>query len=867
VAYVDDINALSPIHYWRLNGNANDTGIGPTLNGGGTGVNFSGVALHPGNTASAEFDRGSDNILVASSTSLDNQVRTQFTCSMIVQPTLDTLPFPLVVSSGATSGIHMFLTSGMVPAITIGNSTASTLTVFANRPLIINEAANVVFRYDAGTVDIFIDGRNVANSTAAPVSVPAIAAGTDIGGSGSTSATVPITGNNTFTLYTLSGRMSDIATWNSLISDSVIFDTLFSGAAVSRTTQISLTNVPDVTEVRFFDLDNSLAEVAGIETITPATDEVTLDYSVVTELRTRLAILNVDERFNPFYADDVILPREGASFPVNLLLTEDRVYSGTFVTPIAPSILTNPVITGTPEVGQVLTLTDVGTYDGRPTPTTSQRWQRGGVDIPGETGTTYTLQLADDGSIVTCVVTATNTGGSVEATSNPVSLLSTGFVGIFQHTGGAVAGTAAAVFDYDTAVRNDGAAYSKTGSAFDLPAGRYLVNATVGYRGSGANGRGNLVLEARKNSTVIPGSRSSGYQRDTANDAQWCTSTFIVESTGSDQLDFRIFRDSDSSLAALSSSMSYLSIVSIEDSTDIGEYNVTSTTAFGAQTYATLALGTVQEVGTNIQRTGNDISLSNGKYLISGGVHFDGTTARTARFSRFLLDGQHVPGSSSYAYGRDGNNEFMSCNSFAIVEVTSGPLTLNFQARGPGPGGVTVDGGATVNAAASQITVVELNSGADFYFSEDATAAQSGSGNPTVVNFNRTVQRTSSALTSTSNTSVTANGDSTLFLAAGAMVRRTASSGTRLTREYRFLLDGSEIPSALHGGYNRGDQGDQDVYDSAHHPRGIAELTNGQVLTFQIDKTNDPGWNDGGGTPLTDSSEPIGFYALDLSTV
>jgi hypothetical protein len=867
VAYVDDINALSPIHYWRLNGNANDTGTGTTLNGGGAGVNFSGTALHPGNTFSAEFDRSSDNIAIASSSDLDNLVKTAFTCSMLVLPTLDTLPFTLFKVGSDSAGIHMFLAAGMVPAVSIVSG-GSTTTVFANRPLVINEAANVVYRYDAGTVDIFIDGRNVASDATAPTTVLASGtAGSDIGGDGSTSGTIAIPGG-TFTLYTLSARLSDIATWNSLISDQVIFDTLFSGSAVPRSTQAVFTNPPVGTEIRLFDLDNNLAEVGTGTEYNFTEGTVTIDYSVTSEINARLAVINVenDDPFRQIFYGQVVLPREGATFPADLLLIQDRVYIGNFAQTFPPNNVVPPTVAGTPEVGQVISLTNNGTWSGGNL-SFSYQWLRSGAPISGATGTSYTLVSADEESSISLRVTATNTAGADSADSNSISLLSTGFVGIFQHTGGAVAAETAAVFDYDTAFRNDGGYYTKSGTSFDLPAGRYLVNATAAYSGSGVNGRGNLVIEARKNSVLIPGSRSSGYQRDTANDAQWCTSTFIIESDGTDLLDFRLFRDANNGIAALQSDRTYLSIVNIDDTTDIGEYGVTSATAFGAQTYSTLALNTAQEVGSNIKRAGNDITLQNGKYLIAGGAFFNGTTARTARFTRFLLDSQHVPGSSSYAYGRDSGNEFMGCNSFAIVEITSGPLTLNFQARGPGPGGVTVDGGASVVGADSQIQVVQLNSGAEFYAGQDATAGQNGAGNPTSVAFNTTVDRSTAGITSGSASAVGANGDGTFFVAGAAMVRRATSNGTRLTREYRILIDGVEAPAAIHGGYNRGDQGDQDVYDSAHHPRGIIEVTDGQAITWSIDKVRDSGWNDGGGTPLTDNSEPVGLYLLDLSTV
>jgi hypothetical protein len=91
------------------------------------------------------------------------------------------------------------------------------------------------------------------------------------------------------------------------------------------------------------------------------------------------------------------------------------------VNTVAPSNTVAPVISGTAVVGQTLTTTD-GTWDGIPTPTYSYQWKRGATNI-GTNASTYTLVQADAGntSNITCVVTATNAGGSANATSNTIA--------------------------------------------------------------------------------------------------------------------------------------------------------------------------------------------------------------------------------------------------------------------------------------------------------------------------------------------------------------------------------------------------------------------------------------------------------------
>lgn len=69
-----------------------------------------------------------------------------------------------------------------------------------------------------------------------------------------------------------------------------------------------------------------------------------------------------------------------------------------------------PSITGTAAVGQTLTCAP-GTWSGLPTITTATKWQRDGADISGATNASYTVASADLGTVLTCLVTASNGSG------------------------------------------------------------------------------------------------------------------------------------------------------------------------------------------------------------------------------------------------------------------------------------------------------------------------------------------------------------------------------------------------------------------------------------------------------------------------
>ncbi len=89
--------------------------------------------------------------------------------------------------------------------------------------------------------------------------------------------------------------------------------------------------------------------------------------------------------------------------------------------PATPSCTAAPVVTGTVEIGSVLTVSN-GTWTNSPT-SYAYQWQRDGVDISGATSTTYTLLLGDLGKTITPIVTASNGAGATDtptAASNPI---------------------------------------------------------------------------------------------------------------------------------------------------------------------------------------------------------------------------------------------------------------------------------------------------------------------------------------------------------------------------------------------------------------------------------------------------------------
>ena len=85
---------------------------------------------------------------------------------------------------------------------------------------------------------------------------------------------------------------------------------------------------------------------------------------------------------------------------------------------VTPTNISLPAVTGTPTTGQTLTST-TGTWANEDS--TAFQWLRDGVAIAGATSNTYVLAVADEGTAVSCRVTATNESGSASADSNSVN--------------------------------------------------------------------------------------------------------------------------------------------------------------------------------------------------------------------------------------------------------------------------------------------------------------------------------------------------------------------------------------------------------------------------------------------------------------
>src|SRR5690606_5577872 len=92
---------------------------------------------------------------------------------------------------------------------------------------------------------------------------------------------------------------------------------------------------------------------------------------------------------------------------------------------VAPANTVLPAITGTAETGQTLTASS-GSWTGTPSPSYAYQWLLDGVSLPGKTASTISVIADYEGSVLSVMVTATNTAGSAVAVSDETATITDG---------------------------------------------------------------------------------------------------------------------------------------------------------------------------------------------------------------------------------------------------------------------------------------------------------------------------------------------------------------------------------------------------------------------------------------------------------
>jgi len=857
--YSNLVSNMNPIHYWRLEGDSTDTGSGVTLNGTDTNMEYGTYNVVQSVSEAASFNLDG-NIKFSSSSDLDNMTITQKTISLWIIPTLDTLVFKVFRIGNTTSGLHLSMGAGLIPCLGIVDS--STGDMFYGDAIRINEPSHFLIEYDNGSVKMYQNGNLTVDSSSTKTSISATTDGADIGNGES----IRVQGGTTFTTYDLHAKLSNVAIWNSSLTTQQKSD-LFTNGAQQITRTMYFNNMPEKTEIRVFDINDSLNELGGLEFIDTVTgSNVIINFNVTTTIDVRIVLANVEAFKNNFNAD-VTLSREDYTYDGSLLLTKDRTYNnpGGWYQPIPISKISNPYISGKSTEGEVLTV-NPGTYTGSGILTYSYQWYRDGNIISGETNTTYTIVAGDIDLPITCKETVDNIISNMTTETLSRTWVNVKLYSIYEHTTGLIEPTTSfSKVNFDTEVVNINNSFSNNNGTYTLPTGDFLVIATMKYDDS-SNGRvcpeGRVVYSGSGTNAPIYG---SGFSRNSNNRTSWVRATsYIHNASSGDTVSFEHRSDTDTLTGGSVANYCHIQIINMTPTALLMANDSNDTGAYAGQTWNTITWDNqIDSQGTSITKSGNTFTLkANKTYLVSYGIslaNYTGST-RTQRVSKAQINSVDIPASFSYAYMRQSSDEFGDIGNMFMYKTGGSDETLELFAQ---RGEALSDGSVVRRVNTSSVFILDVT-GANFYSAYDGTGGQLVTPTTDVpLNLVNNEINTATEFTKNSSSQLTCNTDGYWIMGASAFVTNTAQTGgTRMTRGMKFIIDGVDQKVGESGSYQRNDQSSTDTWDMAMGVLGVYYLTSGNTVQFNSFDAGD----DGNGNSSTVANK-CGFWALDINSI
>ena len=858
MAYNDIVDAMNPVHYWRLEGNSTDTGTGTTLDGTDTSMEYGTDSVVSGITNNASFNLDG-SIAIATSTDLDNMTTTQKTISIWTKPVLDTLVFGMLDIGDSTNGLWLDMAAGVIPAISlISGSTADN---YYGKALRRDEPNHILVEYNAGAIKMYCNGELVIDEVSTITSIPASTAGAQIGKAGSLRV-----GTSAFTTYDLSAKVGHIVTWNSVLTTQQKSDLFTEGLqAITRT--IHFVNLPLKTEVRVYDIDDSMALLGGVEFIDEVTgSDIDIDFTVGTSLNVRIILLNVEGRKIHFQAD-IALGRKDYTFDGDLLLEDDLTYNnpGGWAQPIPLELVTAPYLTGKTGDGETLTC-HAGVYTGSGVHTKTYQWYRDGSPITGETGLTYTILSTDIDLPLFCREHVDNVISSLDTDSNTRTWLNVKLYAIYENdVGSLIPSTSWAKVNFETEVENINASFSNSSGDYSLPDGDFLVIATMKYEDT-SNGR--VCPEGRINysgSGINAPIYGSGYSRDSNNKISWIRSTaYVYNATAGDIISFEHRSDSDLLSGGSVAEYCHIQIINMTPNAMLAAKDSADTGAYAGTTWNTIQWDTqLATFGTGITKVGNTFTLSANKdYLISYGIslaNYTGST-RTQRISKAVINSVDVPQSFSYAYMRQSSDEFGDIGNMFMYKTGGSDETLELFCQ---RGSADNDGTVVRRVDTSCVFILDVT-GANYYLAKDATGNQLVTVTSDLsLNLVETETITTADLTKTSDSMLTCQAEGYWIMGSSAFVDNPAKSGsTRMTRGMKFVINGVSQKVGESGSYQRNDQSSTDTWNMAMGTLGIYHLIEADEIEFVSFDAGD----DGNSQSYTVGNQ-CGLWALDVNSI
>ncbi len=439
-----------------------------------------------------------------------------------------------------------------------------------------------------------------------------------------------------------------------------------------------------------------------------------------------------------------------------------------------------------------------------------------------------------------------------------------GDVGIWRDSAGSqIPGTSYAAFNFATQERNDNSTYSKPDAATIQfgEAGLYLIRWII-QQDDSSNNRTNGKTRAIQatGSGDFFSTHHTGYSRNNNNRVYSMAGRAFINAAVNDQVTIQDIRDTDAPTGGSLVDASFLEVVKLGEDGDF-DYAIYEQST-GNQTYGGTTPNDVGFEATPIETNTSSIELQandtdirlkrdNAKYWFMYSISGDGGGSRTQRVSRSVTGSTLIPGSGSYAYQRNGSNEYAGMLGEFMHEVGTTDEDVSIQCwRGDGvaanDGGADVDG--SWNTIASEVTCLVIDmpdhwNSAAYYDStglEDISGGFSGD-----LSVFRDTLWEDSPFSRDSNTDMTVSSAVDAWCTGTTVTARVGiTGGTRFTGGITWEIEGTDQTRGEHKQYTRGNQGTQDTFGGGWCWGGIYALAANDTLQGQVIDRGDNGNDD-----------------------
>lgn len=326
-AYVDDIDALNPTHYWTFDNTLNDRGLGITTNGTFEDGAVYGGAITADSTNA--IDVGTGQVTVGNTTDTNDGNDRYQTRTFSTWFQADDLSSPTVIWEEGAQVNNFAINVGVARNVQVqaADDNEYYLTIFADQLIEQSKPYHVAYTWERGTTTggagtrlrMWLNG--VEQGTSYTTTDPSTAAFPSHTGDinfGNSPDSLKFYNDDALSYIDRDKSLAHFAIWNDVLLTETQIQTLFENGAAPTTSTLTLNDVMADTSIALHEI-SALGGTLVSETTSTVRDpggDVILNYPVTTFVPTRLRLIKYGDTT---YESDLTLDRFPTSAPFFLM--------------------------------------------------------------------------------------------------------------------------------------------------------------------------------------------------------------------------------------------------------------------------------------------------------------------------------------------------------------------------------------------------------------------------------------------------------------------------------------------------------------------------------------------------------------------